>query len=124
MMADADLDAVIRQLAKQQHRAVMAAAKKRRARLAGLAAKARGKDGKLRYAHLARETMLQAEAAARRLQLAADNAADSYARAMRQAAAAADDAAAKAAAQVAKPTKKSGKTSGKSAPGKPGRNKG
>ena len=39
-MADADLDAVIRQLAKQQNKALMAAAKSRRDRYAGLAAKA------------------------------------------------------------------------------------
>jgi hypothetical protein len=89
-MADADLDVVIRQLAKQQHRGLMAAAKKRRARLAALAAKAKTRDGKDRYRHLAKETTLQAEAAARRLQMSADNVADSYARSMRQAAAAAE----------------------------------
>jgi hypothetical protein len=39
-MADADLDVVIRQLSKQQSKALMAAAKTRRDRFAGLAAKA------------------------------------------------------------------------------------
>jgi len=87
-MADADLDAVIRQLAKQQNRTILAAAKKRRDRFNGMAVKAKDKDAKERYKMLAREVVEQANAAARRLLLSADNAADSYARAMRQAAAA------------------------------------
>jgi hypothetical protein len=89
-MADADLDAVIRQLAKQQNKAILAAAKKRRDRFSGMAVKAKDKDAKDRYKMLAREVLEQANAAARRLLLSADNAADSYARAMRQAAAAAE----------------------------------
>src|SRR5216684_8053960 len=40
-MAEADLDVVIRQLAKQQNKGLMAAAKSRRNRYIGLAAKAR-----------------------------------------------------------------------------------
>jgi len=87
-MADADLDAVIRQLAKQHNKTILAAAKKRRDRFNGMAAKAKDKDAKERYKMLAREVVEQAGAAARRLLLSADNAADSYARAMRQAAAA------------------------------------
>src|SRR5689334_12107245 len=87
-MADADLDAVIRQLAKQQNKTILAAAKKRRDRFNGLAVKAKDKDAKERFKMLAREAFEQAGAAARRLLLSADNAADSYARAMRQAAAA------------------------------------
>jgi hypothetical protein len=87
-MADADLDAVIRQLAKQQNKTILAAAKKRRDRFNGMAVKAKDKDAKDRYKMLAREVLEQAGAAARRLLLSADNAADSYARAMRQAAAA------------------------------------
>jgi hypothetical protein len=87
-MADADLDAVIRQLAKQQNKTILAAAKKRRDRFNGMAVKAKDKDAKERYKLLAREVLEQAGAAARRLLLSADNAADSYARAMRQAAAA------------------------------------
>jgi len=85
-MADADLDAVIRQLAKQQTKTLMAAAKGRRDRYVGLAAKAKDKEAKERYRHLAKETLLQGTAAARRLQISADNAADSYARSMRNAA--------------------------------------
>src|SRR3954454_2787086 len=85
-MADADLDAVIRQLAKQQNKTILAAAKKRRDRFNGMAVKAKDADAKDRYKMLAREVLEQAGAAARRLLLSADNAADSYARAMRQAA--------------------------------------
>ncbi len=85
-MADADLDVVIRQLARQQHKTLMDAAKKRRDRYNGLAAKARDKPNKDRFRQIARDMMAQASAAARRLQISADNAADSYARAMRQAA--------------------------------------
>jgi hypothetical protein len=79
---------VIRQLAKQQNKTILAAAKKRRDRFNGMAVKAKDKDAKERYKMLAREVLEQAGAAARRLLLSADNAADSYARAMRQAAAA------------------------------------
>jgi hypothetical protein len=93
-MADADLDVVIRQLARQQQKSLMAAAKKRRDRYGGLAAKAKDKQARERYRQIARDTMEHATAAARRLQISADNAADSYARSMRQAAAAADAAAA------------------------------
>lgn len=85
-MADADLDVVIRQLAKQQYKGLMAAAKKRRDRYAGLAAKAKNAETKARLKLVAKNTMEQATAAARRLQISADNAADSYARSMRQAA--------------------------------------
>ena len=85
-MADADLDVVIRQLAKQQNKALMAAAKTRRDRYIGLAAKAKDKETKQRYKQLAKDTMLQGTAAAKRLQVSADNAADSYARSMRNAA--------------------------------------
>jgi hypothetical protein len=93
-MADADLDVVIRQLARQQQKSLMAAAKKRRDRYGSLAAKAKDKPARDRYRQIARDTMEYATAAARRLQISADNAADSYARSMRQAAAAGDAAAA------------------------------
>ncbi len=43
-MADADLDVVIRQLARQLHTGLMTRAKERRDRFNGLAAKAKGKD--------------------------------------------------------------------------------
>ena len=85
-MADADLDVVIRQLAKQQYKGLMAAAKKRRDRYAGLAAKAKDGEAKARLKQMAKNTMEQATAAARRLQISADNAADSYARAIKHAA--------------------------------------
>jgi hypothetical protein len=85
-MADADLDAIIRQLARQQSRTLMAAAKARRDRFLGLAAKAKDAQGKQRHKMLAKAAMEQGAAAAKRLQTAADNAADSYARAMRKAA--------------------------------------
>jgi hypothetical protein len=85
-MADADLDVVIRQLAKQQNKGLMAAAKSRRDRLIGLAAKAKNKETREKYRQIAKNTMLQGAAAAKRLQISADNAADSYARSMRSAA--------------------------------------
>jgi hypothetical protein len=87
-MADADLDVVIRQLAKQQNKGLMAAAKSRRDRYISLAAKAKDKQTRDRYKQIAKNTMLQATAAAKRLQVSADNAADSYARSMRNASAA------------------------------------
>jgi hypothetical protein len=85
-MADADLDVVIRQLAKQQAKGLMAAAKSRRDRYAGLAAKAKTKEAKEKYKQIAKDTLSLGAAAAKRLQIAADNAADSYARSMRAAA--------------------------------------
>jgi hypothetical protein len=85
-MAEADLDVVIRHLAKQQNKGLMAAAKSRRDRYIGLAAKAKDKATKEKYKLIAKNTMLQGTAAAKRLQISADNAADSYARSMRNAA--------------------------------------
>ena len=85
-MAEADLDVVIRQMAKSQHKGLMAAAKKRRDQCMARAAKAKDKETKERYKQIAKDTMLHAAAAAKRLQNSADNAADSYARAMKKAA--------------------------------------
>ena len=85
-MADADLDVVIRSLAKQQNKGLMAAAKSRRDRYISLAAKAKDRETKEKYKQIAKTTMLQGAAAAKRLQISADNAADSYARSMRIAA--------------------------------------
>jgi hypothetical protein len=85
-MADADLDVVIRLLAKQQNKGLMAAAKGRRDRYLSLAAKAKDTEAKERYKQIAKNTMLHGAAAATRLQISADNAADSYARSMRNAA--------------------------------------
>lgn len=87
-MADADLDVVIRQLARQLHTGLMTRAKERRDRFNGLAAKAKGKETADRFKMMAKATMEQATAAAKRLQMSADNVADSYARSMRIAASA------------------------------------
>jgi len=122
-MAEADLDAIIRQLSKQQTRALTAAVKKRRAGWLARAAKAKDAAGKAQAKAVAAAAYEQGQAAVRRLQMAADNAADSYARAVRKAAedaaakAAADAAAGKAAAEKAeskkKPAKAPAATSGK-----------
>ena len=85
-MAEADLDVVIRSIAKKQVKALMDAARKRQGRLLGLAAKAKDKDAKARHKHIAKTTLLLANAAARRLQITADNTADSYSRAIKRAA--------------------------------------
>lgn len=84
-MAEADLDAVIRQTARAQTKAVMAAAKKRQAVWVARAAKAKDKDAKARFRYLAKSTLLNATATAKRLQNSAENAADAYARAMKKA---------------------------------------
>ncbi|MET0970522.1 MAG: hypothetical protein ABWY18_15080 [Tardiphaga sp.] len=99
-MAEANLDAVIRQTAKQQNKTLMAAVKAGRDRYLALAAKAKDKVGKERFKQLAADAMEQGTAAARRLQMSADNAADSYARSMRMAS---DAFNAKADAEAAKP---------------------
>ena len=83
-MAEADLDGVIRSTAKKQIKTLMDAARKRHGRLMSQAAKARDRDAKARHKHLARNTLLFAAAAARRLEVTAENAADSYVRSMRR----------------------------------------
>jgi hypothetical protein len=83
-MAEADLDAVIRSTAKQQNKSLLDAAKKRHDRLMGLAAKAKDKDARQRHKHIAKSTLALARAAARRLQITAENAADSYLRAIKR----------------------------------------
>jgi hypothetical protein len=83
-MADADLDVIIRQLAKQQHKRLTAAVKARRSRYLALATKAKDPAGKQRLRQMAKQVFEEGTAAARRLQMSADNAADSYARAMRR----------------------------------------
>ena len=85
-MAEADLDVLIRSIGKKQHKSLMDAAKKRHARLMGLAAKAKNKQAKDRFRQSAKTTLALASAAARRLRITAENAADSYARAMKRAA--------------------------------------
>src|SRR5215470_4201305 len=116
-MAEADLDGVIRSVAKKQIKTLVGAARKRHGRLMGQAAKAKDKDAKARYKDLAKNTLELAAAAARRLEVTADNAADSYMRSIKrimeeQAAAklageqAARDKAAKEKSSKAKPAKK------------------
>ena len=85
-MAEADLDGVIRSIAKTQHKVLMDAAKKRQGRLMEMAGKAKDKEAKAQYKQTAKDTLLLAGAAARRMQIAAENAADSYARAVKKAA--------------------------------------
>jgi hypothetical protein len=85
-LAEADLDVVIRTIAKQQNKSLMTAARKRHDRFMGLAGKAKDKQTKARYKQIAKDTLLYASAAARRLHVTADNAADSYVRSMKKAA--------------------------------------
>jgi hypothetical protein len=85
-MAEADLDAVIRAIAKKQTKILMEAAKKRHGLYMARAAKAKDKETGQRYKQIAKDTRLHAAAAAKRLENSADNAADSYARAMKKAA--------------------------------------
>jgi hypothetical protein len=85
-MAEADLDVVIRRLAKQQYKDLMAAVKSRRDRYLALAAGAKDRRAREKYRQIAKNTVLQGTAAAKRLQISADNAADSFARSMRHAA--------------------------------------
>ena len=84
-MAEADLDVVIRSIAKKQIKVLTDAARKRHGRLMGMAAKAKDKDAKARHRHIAKATLLSAAAAVRRLQITAENAADSYARSIKKA---------------------------------------
>jgi len=99
-MADADLDVVIRQLAKQQNKSLIAAVKSRRDHYLGLAAKAKDAGTKARYKQIAEDALTHGTAAAKRLQMSADNAADSYARSLRKAI---EEALAKQAAAAEKP---------------------
>ena len=85
-MPSADLDAVIRQLAKAQNKSLMGAAKKRSAFYMAKAAKAKDKEAKTRLKLMAKSAMEHGLAAAKRLQNSADNTADSYARAIKYAA--------------------------------------
>jgi hypothetical protein len=101
-MAEADLDVVIRQIAKAQNKSLMAAVKKRRDQIMARAAKARDKETRQQFKLVARSTMELGAAAARRLQNSAENTADSYARAIRSAAEEAAAAAKKPAKKVAK----------------------
>ncbi len=109
-MAEADLDAVIRQIAKAQNKSLLAAVKKRRDQIMARAAKAKDKAARDQLRLVAKSTMELGTAAAKRLQNSAEIAADAYARAIRYAA---EEAAKQAAA--AKPKKKAAKAAGKHA---------
>ncbi len=98
-MAEADLDVIIRQIAKAQSKTLTAAVKKRRDQIMARAAKAKDKQARDQLRLIARSTMELGAAAAKRLQNSADNTADSYARAIR-------NAAEEAAKVAAKPVKK------------------
>jgi CHASE3 domain sensor protein len=117
-MADADLDAIIRQLAKQQHKTLTAAVKKQRDRYAALAARAKDAQGKQLNKQLARDVQEIGTATVKRLQMSADNAAYSHARAMRQATDAAKDAARKAASDAKTGKPKAPKKAAKKTPAK------
>jgi hypothetical protein len=85
-MAEADLDVLIRSIARKNSKTLMDAAKKRRGKYLAMAAKAANKPTRDRYRLVAKNTVLYATAAARRIQISADNAADSYLRSMKNAA--------------------------------------
>jgi hypothetical protein len=105
-MAEADLDLVIRQIAKTQNKSLMAAVKKRRDQIMARAAKAKDRETRDQFRLIAKSTMLLGTAAAKRLQNSAENTADSYARAIRNAAEEAAAAKAAAAKAAKKPAKK------------------
>jgi hypothetical protein len=107
-MAEADLDAVIRQLAKIQNKSLAAAIKMRRDQIMARAAKAKDKAARDQLRSIAKSTVELGTAAARRLHNSAEIAADAYARAIRYAA----EEAAKAAAKSAK-KKNAGKATAK-----------
>jgi hypothetical protein len=85
-MAEADLDVLIRSIAKKSNKTLLDAAKKRRGKYLAMATKAKNKPTRDRYRLMAKNTVAFATAAARRIQISADNAADSYLRSMKNAA--------------------------------------
>jgi hypothetical protein len=110
-MAEADLDVLIRTIARKNSKSLLEAAKKRRGKYMAMAAKAANKDTRERYRSIAKNTVLFAAAAAKRIQNSAENAADSYLRSVKYAAEemAAKEPAPKAPAAKAPATKKAGK---------------
>jgi len=117
-MADADLDAIIRQLAKQQQKTLTAAIKKRRDRALAVADKAKDVEGKKRARQLAKDIFEIGSAVIKRLQMSADNAAYSYGRSVRQTAAAAKEAAKPAAGATKSPSRTAPKKPPNKAPKK------
>ena|ERR1700761_7167915 len=85
-MAEADLDVLIRTIARNNSKSLMDAARKRRGKYMAMAAKAANKDTRERYRSIAKNTVLFATAAAKRIQISAENAADSYLRSVKYAA--------------------------------------
>ncbi len=81
----AELDTLIRFIARKQIKRLTTAARQRHDRLMGMADRAKDKDAGARYRHLAKATREHASAAARRLQITAENTADAYKRAMTKA---------------------------------------
>jgi hypothetical protein len=115
-MAEADLDHIIRQIAKAHSKSLLAAVKRRRGEIMARAAKAKDKGAREQLRLMAKSTVLLGTAAAKRLQISAENTADSYARAIRNAAEeAARESAKEAAKAAAKPVRKAkaGKSSAK-----------
>lgn len=111
-MAEADLDVVIRQIARAQNKSLMAAVKKRRGQIMARAAKAKTREARDQLRLFAKSTMELGAAAAKRLQISAENTADSYARAIKNAGEEAAEAAKKA-ALANKPAKKAKKAAKK-----------
>jgi len=105
-------------MAKKQVKALSDAARKRQRRLMGMAGKAKDKESRDRYRELAKTTRELAAAAARRLEITAENTAESYVRSIKKAAAelaeaaklAKDKAAKEAAAKIANGKTATGKS--------------
>jgi hypothetical protein len=80
----AELDTLIRFTARKQVKRLTTAARQRHDRLLGMAARAKDKEAKARYKHLAKSMLEHATAAARRLETSAENTADAFARSMKK----------------------------------------
>jgi hypothetical protein len=80
----AELDTLIRFTARKQVKRLTTAARQRHDRLLGMAARAKDKEAKARYKHLAKGMLEHATAAARRLETSAENTADAFARSMKK----------------------------------------
>ena len=83
-MAEADLDGVIRSVAKKQIKDAGRCRQEAAWPADGAGGKAKDKDAKARFKDLAKNTLELAAAAARRLEITADNAANSYMRSMKR----------------------------------------
>src|SRR5262249_8171366 len=120
----ADLDGVIRSVAKKQIKMLVAAARKRHGRLMGQAAKSKAGGAKARFRDRAKSTLEFAAASGRRPEVTVGNAAESYLRWMKRVLE--EQAAAKAAQEAAardKATKAKAAKTSKKAPKKASKNK-